>query len=134
MKKASYVFVVDDDLSARRGIARLLRTAGHDVRDYASANEFLDAFSSEECECLVLDARMPGLSGEELQAELKARGLDLKIIIVTADDDLETKRKAQEMNVAGFFRKPVDGTALLDAIDWALWSSRKGRNTKKNRR
>jgi len=107
MKKASYVFVVDDDLSARRGIARLLRTAGHDVRDYASANEFLDAFSSEECECLVLDARMPGLSGEELQAELKARGLDLKIIIVTADDDLETKRKAQEMNVAGFFRKPL---------------------------
>ena len=111
---------MDDDPSARRGLARLLRIAGHDVHDYASANEFLDVLTSKKCECLVLDARMPGLSGEELQAELKARGVHLPIIVVTADDDPETRLKAQKMGAAGFFRKPVDGTALLDAITWAV--------------
>ena len=114
------VFVVDDDPSARRGLVRLLRTAGHDVRDYASANEFLDAFGSGTCDCLVLDARMPGLSGENLQAEIKARGVHLPTIVVTADDDPETRNKAQKMGAAAFFRKPVDGTALIDAIAWAL--------------
>jgi FixJ family two-component response regulator len=115
-----FVFVVDDDPSARKGLARLLRTAGHEVRDYASAKEFLDILDSETCDCLVLDARMPGLSGEELQAELRARGVHLPIIVVTADDDPETRKKAHRMGAAGFFRKPVDGTALLDAIAWAL--------------
>jgi FixJ family two-component response regulator len=114
------VFVVDDDPSARRGLARLLRTAGHDVRDYASGDEFLVALDAETCGCLVLDARMPGLSGEELHGEIKARGLHLPIIVVTADDDPETRNKAQKMGATGFFRKPVDGTALLDAIAWAL--------------
>ena len=114
------VFAVDDDPSARRGLARLLRTAGHEVREHCSAKEFLDALGSETCECLVLDARMPGLSGEDLQAELRARGVHLPIIVVTADDDPETRKKAQKMGAAGFFRKPVDGAALLDAIAWAL--------------
>jgi FixJ family two-component response regulator len=114
------VFVVDDDSSARRGLARLLRTAGHDVRDFASANDFLAAFDLQMSGCLVLDARMPGLSGEELQAELMARGAALPIIVVTADDDPETRRKALRMKAAGFFRKPVDGAALLDAVRWAL--------------
>ena len=114
------VSVVDDDPSARRGLARLLRTAGHGVREHASAIEFLDDLGSEACDCLVLDARMPGLSGEELQAELKARNVHLPIIVVTADDDPETRNKAQKMGAAAFFRKPVDGTALLDAIAWAV--------------
>jgi two-component system response regulator FixJ len=72
--------------------------------------------------CLVLDARMPGLSGEELQQELKVRGVDLPIIVVTADDDPETCQQALRMRAVAFFRKPVDGTALLDAIRWALRS------------
>lgn len=120
MSVASHVFVVDDDLSARRGIARLLRAAGHDVHDFTSASEFLDAFDPGTSGCLVLDARMPGLSGEELQSELAARGVHLPIIVVTADDDPETRRRAEKMKAAGFFRKPVDGTALLDAIEWVL--------------
>ena len=102
-----------------------MRTAGYDVRDFASANEFLDALGSEASGCLVLDARMPGLSGEELQAELELRGIHLPIIVVTGDDDPETKRKAEKMKAVGFFRKPVDGTALLDAIEWALRSNGK---------
>lgn len=131
MAFAHSVFVVDDDPSARHGLARLLRAAGYDVRDFAFANAFLDALGSEVCGCLVLDARMPGMSGEELQAELKVRGVHLPIVVVTADDDPEARRKAQEMKAAGFFRKPVDGAALLDAIEWALQSHSTGDNGKK---
>ena len=69
------VFVVDDDPSARSGLARLLRTAGHDVCDFASSEEFLDSLGPETSGCMVLDARMPGLSGEDLHRELEARGL-----------------------------------------------------------
>lgn len=120
---AQRVFVVDDDLSARRGLARLLRAAGFDTLDFASAAEFLDAFEPGTGGCLVLDARIPGLSGEELQSELEARGTHLPIIVITGDDDPETRRKAQSMHAAGFFRKPVDGKALLDAVAWAMRSN-----------
>jgi FixJ family two-component response regulator len=120
MPHADCVFVLDDDPSARRGLTRLLRAAGHDFRDFGSSQEFLDALGSEAFGCLVLDAGMPGLSIEELQAELEARGARLPIIVVTADDDPETKRKAEKIKAVGFFRKPVDGVALLDAVEWAL--------------
>jgi FixJ family two-component response regulator len=124
MSGANCVFVVDDDPSARSGLARLVRTAGYDSRDFASVNEFLDALSSDVSGCVVLDAGMPGLSVEKLQAELEARSLKLPIIVVTAYDDPGTKRKARKMEAVGFFGKPVDGTALLNAIDWALHSNR----------
>jgi FixJ family two-component response regulator len=120
MKGPFCIFVVDDDQSARTGLSRLLRAAGHEVRAFASANEFLDALDPDALGCIVLDVRMPGMSGNELQAELQARNTKLPIIVVTADDDPETRLNAQNMNAAAFFRKPVDGTALLDAIRWAL--------------
>jgi FixJ family two-component response regulator len=123
--KNKCVFVVDDDPSARKGLTRLLRTSGYDVRDFASAEEFLDAIGSEDSGCVVLDARMEGLSFAELLEELKACGIHLPIIVITADDDPEIRRKAHEMNAAGFFRKPIDGPALCDAIDWALGSYNK---------
>jgi FixJ family two-component response regulator len=128
MSNAQCVFLVDDDRSARSGLARLLRAAGHTVREFASANGFLDALENDVCGCvLVLDARMPGLSGAELHAELEARDVDLPIIVITADDEPETRLEAQKMKAVGFFRKPVDGPALLDAIDWALRSRRSDR-------
>ena len=123
MTGAKCVFVVDDDPSARHGLSRLVRTAGYDSCEFASANEFLDALSSDVSGCVVLDAGMPGLSVEKLQAELKARSLNLPIIVVTAYNDPETRRKARKMEAVGFFDKPVDGTALLNAIDWAMQSN-----------
>ncbi len=120
MTRTNYVFIVDDDPSARSGLTRLLRTAGHDVRNFTTANEFLDSLDPEMTGCLVLDIRMPGVSVEDLQAELEARGAHLPIIVITADDDPEARRKAQNIKAVGFFRKPVDGTALLDAIKWVL--------------
>ena len=120
MTNDNCIFLVDDDSSARKGLARLLRAAGYDVRDFASAKDFLDVLGSEASGCLVLDARMSGISNEEVLEELEARHIHLPIIVVTGDDDSETRRKAQMMKAAGFFRKPVDGPALLDAINWAL--------------
>ena len=118
------MFVVDDDQSARQGLALLLSTAGYDVSAFASADEFVDALGRETTGCLVLDARMPGMSCEEMQAKLEERCVKLPIIFVTADDDPETMRRAQKLNAAGFFRKPVDGTALFDAIEWATRSDK----------
>ena len=125
------IFLVDDDSSSRKGLARLLRAAGHDVRDFASANDFLDALGSEHSGCLVPVARRSGISNEEVLEELEARNIHLPIIVVTGDDDSETRRKAQKMKAAGFFRKPVDGPALLDAINWALQTNMPGANKEK---
>jgi two-component system response regulator FixJ len=119
MTEIRCVLVVDGDQSARRGLARLLRVAGHDVRECASADEFLDVLEPEMSGCVVLDLRMPGLSAEELQAELDSRGADLPIIVVTAHDDAETRRQARAMKAVALFRKPVDGRALLDTVAWA---------------
>lgn len=128
MDNENYVFVVDDDSSARNGLTRLLRTAGFSVQAFDSANRFLNTLGSEVSGCLVLDIRMPGMSGEELVNELKQRNISLAIIVVSGDDTSETRRKAKKMKTAGFFRKPVDGTALLDAISWSMKSTRNGNN------
>ena len=122
MTAADCVFIVDDDLSARRGLTRLVRMAGHYVRECASAQEFLDALDPEISGCVVLDLRMRALSAEEIQAELQARRVHLPIIVVTADHDPEARRIAEMLKAVAFFQKPVDGKALLDAIDWALRS------------
>lgn len=122
MSSGQTVFLIDDDMSARNGLARLMRTAGYQVQISESAISFLGDLDSQAAGCIVLDARMPKMTGQELQRELKDRDVCLPIIFVTADDDPELRRKAQKMKAAGFFRKPVDGTALLDAIDWALRS------------
>jgi len=120
MTQPNCVYVVDNDTSARNGLTRLVRTAGHDGRGFASVNEFLAALEPKASGCVVLDAGMPGLSAEEVQRELRERGIRLHIIIVTAHDDPETRSKARLMDAIGFFGKPVDSRALLNAIDWAL--------------
>jgi two-component system response regulator FixJ len=126
----NHVFVIDDDSSARNGLSRLLRAAGYPVRAFDSANKFLESLDEFTSGCILLDIRMPGMSGEELAVELKNRNLNFPIVVVTADDSADTRRIAQEMNAQGFFRKPVDGTALLDAINWILRPDSKGKNHK----
>jgi FixJ family two-component response regulator len=120
MTTTAHVFVVDGDPSARGGLVRLLGQAGHDARGFSSAVEFLDAYQAEGLGCLVLDFGDLGLPGEKLLAELKARGAHLPIIVVTAEDDPGTRQRGHNLGAVGYFRKPVDGMALLDAISWAL--------------
>ena len=114
------VFVVDDDLSARRGLVRFLQKAGISVVGFSSGDLLLESIGPEKSGCLVLDARMPGISCEELIGELHKRKIDFKVIFITGDDDPNTRSKAKKLDAVGFFRKPIDGTALLDAIRWVM--------------
>ena len=120
MLKTSTVFVVDDDGSARTGIGRLLRVAGYDTRLYGDASTFLAEACQTSNACIVMDLRMPGLTGIGLQAELASKGISMPVIIVTADEDTDTRHRARQAGAVAFFRKPVDGPALLDAIEWAV--------------
>ena len=115
-----HVFVIDDDSSARNGLVRLIRAADYNVSAFDSANKFLESLDENSSGCILLDIRMPGMSGDEMVLELKNRKINLPIIVITADYNVDAKRKAEEINAVGFYRKPVDGTALLDAINWIL--------------
>ena len=120
MSSGQTVYLVDDDVSVRVGLARLMRTAGYEVFTFGSADAFLDSLESEASGCIVLDSKMTEMTGEELLLELRERDLNFPIIFVTADDTHELRQTAEKMQAAGFFRKPVDGPALLDAVKWAL--------------
>jgi FixJ family two-component response regulator len=111
------VIVVDDDESVCRGLGRLLKSTGFDVRTYSSTERFLDA--GERCdECvLILDVRMPGANGLELQEIIRKTNPDARIIFVTAHDDEEAKRKALDGGATAFLRKPVSEEDLLRAIE-----------------
>jgi FixJ family two-component response regulator len=117
---SSLVYVVDDDESVRRALQRLLHSAGLRARTFPSATEFLDSGSREEDACLIADIRMPGLGGLDLQRELLAEGSTIPVIFITAFDTQETRKRARALGAVGYFRKPVDDQALLDAIRWAL--------------
>lgn len=118
--KIETVFIVDDDTSARVGLGRLIRVAGYDVKLFADASAFLKEVSKASNACVVLDLRMPGSSGLDLQTELTSMAISLPVIIVTADEDPDTRWQAKQAGAVAFFRKPVDGPALLDAIAWAI--------------
>jgi len=110
------VSIVDDDLSVRRALRRLVESAGYTVETFASAREFLDSAPSHQTACLVLDVHLGGMSGFELRERLSARGVALPIIFITAYDDTSTRERARQPGVIAYLRKPFDGGALLDAI------------------
>ncbi len=114
------VFVVDDDPSVRRSTERLLRSAGFKVQTYSSAGEFLGGHRSEGPACLVLDVRMPGLSGMDLQRELAQSGIHIPIIFITAHGDIPMSVRAMKAGAAEFLTKPFRGRSLLDAVRAAI--------------
>ena len=119
MKNENSIFIVDPNLSARRGLTRLLSASGYSILQFASVNEFRDALDSEVTGCAVLDISQASMPARELETVLKACSQNLSIIIVS-EENQDTRRIAQAINAEGFFRKPVDGPALLDAIKWTL--------------
>jgi len=114
------VYLVDDDASVRRAAARLVRSTGLEARAFASGEELLAEVGPDSRGCLVADVKMPGMGGLELLVELRARGVCLPAIVVTAFDTDQTRAQARQAGAVEYFRKPVDGHALLDAIRWAL--------------
>jgi len=114
------VFVVDDNASVRKSLSRLLAVAGYTVEEFASAREFLTRAPSEGPCCLVLDVRMPGLTGIELQAVLAAAGRRMSIVFVTGHVDVPTSVKAMKGGAVDLLTKPIDREALLAAIARAV--------------
>ena len=115
------VFLVDDDASVRRALMRLIKSAGHQVQAFSSAREFLDTVpQTAGPACLVLDIRMPGLSGIDLQRQLQATSHTLPIIFITGHGDIPMSVKAIKAGAVDFLPKPVKDTDLLRAIEQAV--------------
>jgi FixJ family two-component response regulator len=114
------VFVVDDDASVRRGLQRLLRSAGYRTETFASAREFLERSGPDGHGCLVLDVRLPGPSGFDLQAALAASEDPMPIIFITGHGDAEMAARAMKSGAVDFLAKPFDDRDLLAAIERAL--------------
>jgi FixJ family two-component response regulator len=114
------IYVVDDDESVRKAMKRLIRSAGMEVRTFASAQDFLNFKSFSPNACMIVDIKLQGMSGLELYGELRAKGVDLPVIFITGFDTPETRDQAKKAGAAGYFRKPLDDQALLDTIQWAL--------------
>jgi FixJ family two-component response regulator len=115
------IFVVDDDASVRRSLARLLKSAGYEVELFASATEFLESGRHQHSPgCLVLDLRMPQLTGMELQERLQALQSPLAIVFITGHGDIPTSVRAMRGGAVDFLPKPFDDTQLLDAIGRAV--------------
>jgi FixJ family two-component response regulator len=117
----SVVSVVDDDISVRRSLDRLMRSAGLEVNLFASAEEFLNSSHPRKADCLILDIRLPGISGVDLHRHLLARSYNVPVIFITAhgSDEHVRSEAASDWTVA-YLIKPLDGDELLDAVDAAL--------------
>ena len=117
------ISVVDDDHSVRESLARLIRSVGFGVQVFGSAEEFLSASHGRQADCLILDIRMPGMSGLELQRELSARNCDLPVIFITAHgSDQQVRTRALGAGAVAYLLKPLREEEVLKAIDAALSS------------
>ena len=121
------VFVVDDELSVRKALLRLLRLSGLNAVAFASAQEFFECHDPSTPGCLVLDLAMPGLNGLELQEALAARGSLLPIIFLTGYGDLLSGVTAMKRGAIDFLTKPVDGTELIEIVRGAIERDRVAR-------
>src|SRR5215469_2553328 len=125
--RQSVVFVIDDDLSVREAIESLVRSVRLDVRTFASAQEFMSTAPSDSPACLVLDVRLPGTSGLELQRSLRERGSTLPIVFLTGYGDVPMTVRAMKDGAIDFLVKPFRDQELLDSIQRALEQSRSQR-------
>ena len=112
--------IVDDDQSVRESLPDLIREFGFVPRVFSSAEGFLSSGSIDETSCLILDVAMPGMSGPELQQELKRRGQEIPIIFITGQNDETTRALMLKQGAAGFLFKPFSDADLLAAIRTAL--------------
>ena len=125
------VLIVDDDPEFRDSVARLLRTVGLEARQFSSVSDFVKADPSDGPTCLVLDVRMPGQSGLELQRELTAANRQIPIIFITAHADVPMTVQAMKGGAIEFLTKPFRDQDLLDAVEAGLARDRARRESEK---
>lgn len=120
MKTDATVFVVDDDQAVRESLSRLMESVGQEVATYAGAQEFLDSYDPSRPGCVVLDIRMPGMSGLDLQEKLARDGMRIPVIIISGHGDVEKAVRAMKAGAVDFLRKPYKAKVLLERIGQAL--------------
>jgi FixJ family two-component response regulator len=123
------VFVVDDDDAVRSALRLLIRSVSLPVKAFASADEFLAGYDVQQPGCLVLDVRMPGMSGLELQQELNQRGATIPVVFITGHGDVPMAVEAMQHGAADFLQKPFSDQDLLDRIKRALAADSQSRAT-----
>jgi FixJ family two-component response regulator len=126
LPKTGSIAIVDDDEPLREALGSVLKAAGFSIHTFASAEEFLDA-DQRNTRCLILDVRLPGMSGIELQRRLLDGNSELPIIFVTAHGDAPLRDSLMKAGAAGFLNKPVRSDALLKEIRAALEKTGTGR-------
>ena len=118
--RASIVFVIDDDPSVRRAIKRLVESVGLKVELFASAKEFLSSGRPEVPSCMILDVRLPGMSGLDFQREMVATAIHIPIIFITSHGDIPMSVRAMKAGAIEFLPKPFRDQELLDSVQLAL--------------
>ena len=129
--KESIVFVVDDDASMRRGLANLFQSVGLKVEVFGSASDMLQSKLPDVASCLVLDIRLPGLSGLDFQAELAKANIHMPIIFMTGHGDIPMTVRAMKGGAVDFLTKPFREQEMLDAVITAIERDRKRREAGK---
>jgi len=124
--EANTVYVVEDDTSLCNAVRRLLRSAQYRVLTFASAEEFYRSDIKSSPGCLLLDIRLPGISGFELQERLIASGVRMPVIFITGQDRAGMEEHAMRLGASAYLRKPVDEETLLGAIGLAMKSLTNG--------
>jgi len=114
------IAVVDDDQSIREALENLISSVGFEVKLFASAEDFLDSDTPSQTDCAILDVRLPGISGLELQRTLAADGQSIPVIIITAQGDDKTQDEAVAAGAIAFLNKPFKEEVLLAALESAL--------------
>lgn len=114
------VHIVDDDDAVCRGLGALLSVRGYTVESYPTAEDFLARLPASPCGCALVDLRLPGMSGLELQRELKRRGIALPIVVITGHGDVPAAVAALKTGAVDFLEKPFDSDAVLASIEEAL--------------
>lgn len=117
MLKIPKIAIVDDDDGVRSSLASLLRSLGYEVCGYASALEFLDDKIAGDPGCMITDIQMPGMSGDELQAELIARGRIFPMVFMTAFPNEATRNKVMAAGARAFLEKPVEADAITSCLE-----------------
>jgi FixJ family two-component response regulator len=120
VKHKSLITVVDDDESVREALENLISSVGFEVKLFASAEDFLDSDTPLQTDCAVLDVRLPGITGLELQRRLAADGQSIPVIIITAQGDDKTRDEAVAGGAVAFLKKPFKEEVLLAALESAL--------------
>jgi FixJ family two-component response regulator len=127
----STVFVVDDDVSVRDALKNLFRSVGLEVKTFDTAQEFLAGGEPDAPACLVLDVRLPGLSGLDLQRELAKAGFEIPIVFITGHADIPMSVRAMKAGAVEFLTKPFRDQDLLDAVQEAISRDREARENRK---